>query len=381
MKREPAPGLLPRMLRALADGERLDDAVQADIGTIEWLIRSGLGPLLYRLRPADGFEGVPRAVALLHGADLTSRVLTGDLIVAVEEIIIALRRAGIEPILLKGIAFASRYYDEPHLRVMGDVDVLVSPEAIDRSVDTVRRLGFETVEKPGHSLHHAPPLRHAGRDIRLELHHALLPPTSPASDDAPLNPSSLASQRVVEPFASTTASYLASECELMLIAAGWCRDLAGWLGVRATPRPLADIVTLVRNCGDGLDWDRIEYWSRDTFTGACAAVVLACLDRMGAWRGPARLPARLLDTQPFVNRASLRVILGVLDHHVLRNARPAQFLSPNVLKTVLDSLFSARPAWRNLAHVPVNIAFPRGEPRRFQPGYVLRRMGAPFRPR
>jgi hypothetical protein len=196
-----------------------------------------------------------------------------------------------------------------------------------------------------------------------------------------LNNATLDSERVGEPFATGTASFLTPECDLMLIAAGWCRDIAGRLGLRGTPRPLADVVALVRGRGDDLDWDRIERWSRGTFTGACAAVVLTFLDRLGAWRGPAGLPWRLADAQPFVNRPSLRVAHAILDRHVLRDTRPGRILSSNVLENVLDSLLSARPAWRNLAHLPVNIAFPRREPRRFQPGFVLRRMGAPFRPR
>jgi hypothetical protein len=150
VKREYANDLLPRVLRAMADGERLDNVGNTDIGAIEWLVRGGLGPLLHRLRPADGFTGAPGAEALLHGADLTSRVLTADLTAAVDEIVTALRCSGTEPILLKGMSFASRYYDEPHLRIMGDVDILVPHDAIDRSVEAVRRLGFETVEGAGH---------------------------------------------------------------------------------------------------------------------------------------------------------------------------------------------------------------------------------------
>jgi hypothetical protein len=381
MKRERLNGLLPRVLRALADGENIDDAATTDIGSVEWLVHGGLGPLLYRLRPTAGFQSAPGADALLHGAELTSRVLTADLIAAVEDIIIALHSAGTEPTLLKGISFASRYYEEPHLRIMGDVDILVPPDSIDRSIEAVRHLGFETIQDAGHSLHHAPPLRQPGRDIHLELHHALLPPTSAAAAEAPLHNASINGERVVGRFTSTTTGYLTPECELMLIAAGWCRDLAGRLGLRGTPRPLADVVALVRSCGDALDWDRIERWSHGSFNGACAAVVLTYLASIGAWRGPAGLPARLARAQPFVNRASLRVIHAIFDRHVLRHARPGRVLSPNVLENVLDSLLSARPAWRNLAHVPVNTAFPRREPRRFRPGFVLRRMGAPFRAR
>src|SRR5690606_14356741 len=124
--------------------------------------------------------------------------------------------------------------------------------AVDGAIEIVGRLGYAPFDGARASPHHAPPLHHAGRGIHLELHHALLPPTCAAAAEAPLNDAACGNVRVVEPFASTTAGFLAAECDLMLAAAGWCRDL------QCTPRPLADIVAMVRSRGDTLDWDRIE---------------------------------------------------------------------------------------------------------------------------
>jgi hypothetical protein len=370
--------LLPALLRALSNGEpRLADG--ADSADIERLVESGLGPLLHRLRPANGFKAEPGSEALLHGADLTSRVLTSDLFAAIEEIVIALRSTGLEPTLLKGIAYASRYYPEPHLRMMGDVDVLVPAGAINDSVGTLRGLGYVTVEDRGQSLHHAPPLRHPERKVYVELHHALLPSTSAAARDAPFDTASIDNETRESPFGSTTARFLSPELDLMLIAAGWCRDVAGRLGLRITPRPLVDAVVLIDSCD--VDWDRVANWSRDSFAGACLAILLTWLERHDAWRGPATLTATLVERQPFVNGTSLRTIHAIFDRHVARGRRPGRFLSLDVLETVLDSLIAPRPAWQNIAHVPLNVAFPRREPRRFRPGFVVRRLSAPCRPR
>jgi hypothetical protein len=165
----------------------------------------------------------------------------------------------------------------------------------------------------------------------------------------------------------------------MLIAAGWCRDVAGRLGLRITPRPLVDAVVLIDTCE--VDWDRVANWSRDSFAGACLAILLTWLERHDAWRGPATLTATLVERQPFVNATSLRTIHAIFDRHVARGRTSGRFLSLHVLETVLDSLIAPRPAWRNIAHVPLNVAFPRREPRRFRPGFVVRRLSAPFRPR
>ncbi|HYC00516.1 MAG TPA: nucleotidyltransferase family protein [Candidatus Limnocylindrales bacterium] len=57
-------------------------------------------------------------------------------------VVAALRERGIETILLKGVALSLRHYEQPGVRPMGDVDVLVSPRNAEQAVATLLELGF-----------------------------------------------------------------------------------------------------------------------------------------------------------------------------------------------------------------------------------------------
>ena len=92
------------------------------------------------------------------------------------ETLAVLAREGIEVVLLKGAALATTVYPSFLDRPMGDIDLLVAPEAAERAHSAVRAAGwtwdeatFPRARYAGH--HHLPPLDDAaGTGVRLELH-------------------------------------------------------------------------------------------------------------------------------------------------------------------------------------------------------------------
>lgn len=92
----------------------------------------------------------------------------------IAETVSVLRKAGIDPVLLKGQAFAVRYPD-PTLRQCGDIDLYVGDDAA-LACEVMRRHGFH--ECPGEN--NDPKAKHFGfalRGVRIELHRkaAVLP--------------------------------------------------------------------------------------------------------------------------------------------------------------------------------------------------------------
>jgi Uncharacterised nucleotidyltransferase len=61
---------------------------------------------------------------------------------ATRRLLLALRNAGIETLVLKGAALAVAYYRDPGLRPMTDVDVLVPPARAEAAVDVLRSAGW-----------------------------------------------------------------------------------------------------------------------------------------------------------------------------------------------------------------------------------------------
>jgi hypothetical protein len=96
------------------------------------------------------------------------------------EVVGLLNQVGIEPILLKGIAsLLTDLYPDFGMRVLGDIDILVSPESLSKAEAILRANGYtcayESSQLPkGFYLHHhINPLRKKDRPTTIELHRKL----------------------------------------------------------------------------------------------------------------------------------------------------------------------------------------------------------------
>ena len=74
--------------------------------------------------------------------------------VAHQELHKLLSEAGIDYVILKGMASA-KYYPDPLLRTMGDVDFLVKKSDVDRTVELLNDNGYEQRKEDNHSFHTA----------------------------------------------------------------------------------------------------------------------------------------------------------------------------------------------------------------------------------
>jgi hypothetical protein len=93
------------------------------------------------------------------------------LMVVTERMVRVLQAAGVEPVLLKGVAqLACKLYPSPGLRLMGDLDILVSRDQAQPAMAALEGLGFamEGTFEEGH--HHLPRIRHIEYGVVAEVH-------------------------------------------------------------------------------------------------------------------------------------------------------------------------------------------------------------------
>ncbi len=86
-----------------------------------------------------------------------------------------LNKEGIEPVLLKGVAYlATGVYANPAARYLMDVDLLIPVRQLSTATAALVRNGFEwdRGDRLGRFRHHHPPLRRTGC-VSIELHHSL----------------------------------------------------------------------------------------------------------------------------------------------------------------------------------------------------------------
>jgi hypothetical protein len=76
------------------------------------------------------------------------------LVLQLRDALRALNAAGIEPVLLKGIALWATQPDAEFDRILADIDLLVRPAEVERAIDALRRAGFtSTAQYPGRDVH------------------------------------------------------------------------------------------------------------------------------------------------------------------------------------------------------------------------------------
>lgn len=111
-------------------------------------LRHGLLPLVYyRLRRVDGDLVPPGVMADLEASYylcLRRNIYLRECLV---EVLTALHKGGIEPIVLKGGALTGTVYANPGLRPMGDLDLLVSTEAMEQAGAALSSIGYRLAGK------------------------------------------------------------------------------------------------------------------------------------------------------------------------------------------------------------------------------------------
>jgi hypothetical protein len=102
----------------------------------------------------------------------------------------ALAPLGIEPILLKGTAYAAAGLRAGQGRSIGDLDILVPRERLDEAERALLAAGWEWVKEDPYDdlyyrrwMHELPPLIHRERDRMIDVHHTILPLTHRRTPD------------------------------------------------------------------------------------------------------------------------------------------------------------------------------------------------------
>jgi len=244
------------LLRALARRAQIDLTAIAP-SVIEHALELGLGPVVAHLaRTADHRPEFPY-VEKIRAAELTAHVVTTAAYDSLADALAAARQVQCPVILLKGAATALRYYPSPHLRPMGDIDVLV---AVDRQAafeDALRTFKFRQfpidpwVNYDDHL--HSAPFWDPERGVWIEVHTSVVPRDYRLAQDPRFSHAAIAAQLTPIAVRDQTAYAMNHELQLVYTSARWSEMLEPRHGVY----PILDAALLIREHGDTLDWERI----------------------------------------------------------------------------------------------------------------------------
>lgn len=143
---------IERVTRAVLAGER---TLRIDPGAMldEYALRvaahtTGMGPLLGRWLNDDVVRAAPslhrRLLAHLASSRARSTRIAREVLPALDAIASSVPAV----LVLRGFHTARAYFDEPGVRRMADVDVLVAPECVGAAESALRRAGFAPGSEP-----------------------------------------------------------------------------------------------------------------------------------------------------------------------------------------------------------------------------------------
>lgn len=194
---------LPLLIQVLREPPRM-----AALGLAEWdlLLRQALAAnltaSLYCLADEHGLLGQLPGAARRHleWAGVLVRRHAGGVRFEVAQIGAALAPLGLEPVLLKGAAYALAGLAPARGRLFSDIDLLVPKESLPEVESHLMRHGWMGHHHDEYDqryyrqwMHEIPPLQHMQRGSVIDVHHAILPLTAAVRPDpAKLRAASLA---------------------------------------------------------------------------------------------------------------------------------------------------------------------------------------------
>lgn len=367
-------GLIP-ILRAEGPCHSDCDLNLLDPDTIRWAIHAGLGPWIYHVHKDRLFQISDVASRdALRNADLAAKLVMADILGALEEILAASADMASEIILLKGISTCQYLYAEPHLRTMGDIDLLIPLHSQQRLETVLLDLGYRQQSSQSAEFykthHHSMPFFHPIKHQWVEIHTALLSNKSVASDRV-FSSMHVASQVVPILFHGYKTNRLSYEQEMVYIAAHWAFERKCFVGGVI---PALDMMYMIQKQGDEMDWDHLLPLLDGSQTAVYLNLLLRFLQKNNVIHLPNNLMTRIASTQKYplgINEAILNYLIG---NYSMRGKPQGRMASEANLGLLWDALLRSRPAWLNLACAVWSVLSASHNPRWFSPSFQLARI-------
>jgi hypothetical protein len=321
---------------------------------VRWAVETGLGPLLRRATADDPEAKTSPFWPLVQGADLTARVIAAEHLGAMDEIIRACEGNTPPLTLLKGISICEQHYPESHLRLMGDIDVLVDQEAIPIVETLLLELGYCHVsEYPPEfyeAHHHITPLFHPRTKVWVEIHRALFPASSLVGSDRVFGLENLGAELQPSEFRGRPVHRLSDELQVVYLAAHWAfgfRRVGGMVG-------MLDLIYLLGNTR-ALRWERIIDWLDSSVASTYVYLLLSYLERRRLVDIPPQILKGLFSRQRSFGRVNLKTLHVLIDRYVTDGRGFGPLVSARNFEILWRTLLLPGPPSRNVARVFWNL--------------------------
>jgi len=231
------------------------------IDQVRFLCDVGLGPIAFKVYGDEFRQSDPTLFSVLQSADLTTRVIYGQLEKAAVELAGELQGAGVTPIFLKGISTSEEFYAPPYLRLMSDIDILIKRSEVDLVMAKVADLGYEITGEQWrmyrkHGAHHLPEARHPKTGVSIEVHTGLFAPAEFYSGEYVFQPDNIAEQSVEFDYRETRVARFSPEFQFIYTVSKWSVD-ENW-AIKLTS--INDTIHILKKYESEFDWPTLSRW-------------------------------------------------------------------------------------------------------------------------
>jgi hypothetical protein len=318
-------------------------------------IRAGLGPVVAHVTADAPVADAPHADAI-RGADWTARLFTAEKCDVLTQVLEAARRVDCRLVLLKGMSTALRYYPAPHLRTMGDIDLLAFTEKHVDLERELRGLGFrqQSHEPAGAFVHrhHGMPFLHRDGRVWIEIHTRLHPRQHPLAKEPRFSPEIVSAELSEIALGSGSTLVMSHERQLVYTSARWSEMFDGRRGVF----PLLDAAFLLRTHGEILDWDRICRIVQGSWATTALRVMLTSLVRVGLAEPPAPVLIWLAANDRYSSQLSLAVVTRLIGNYLIGGAPYGRLLTTrDNVEAVWGAMFRPCLPWFNILRTPYSV--------------------------
>jgi Uncharacterised nucleotidyltransferase len=299
------------LLRTISTGDKFPPLSSFSDRQIRWIIKTGLAPLFCFAGRNDPNRVAARSWRDLKAADLSIRVVNDIQLETLSEILNRCKDL-LPPItLLKGCSIGSELYPQPHLRVMRDLDLLVSAKEQPILEALLLEMGFQqqsTNSAEYYAMHHhSMPFYHCAKGVWVEVHTGLFPPREKLANLAAFNSETIAAESRRSLLNEIPVMRLSTELQIIYTASHWALGLKREGGLFA----LLDTIYILRQAQRDVRWNLIFKWVQSSVAATHLYLLLSYLDEKDV------LDVDWILQELFVRQRSFGILNLKIAHHLI----------------------------------------------------------------
>jgi len=344
--------------------------------TINYAIHVGLGSLLNVSIKSNPSLYDSNLQSVLLGADLTAQVLNGSNITALLEILHADTELAKNIILLKGISTSIWLYPKPYMRIMGDIDLLVSDEDQPKLEKLCTELGYsQKSDEPSsfyENLHHSMPFYHPKKNVWIEVHTSLFPTSSPLSKENIFIKANTKTHTLHREFEGYDVVHLDISLQLVYTCAHWAQEHNWSKGIIR----IIDILFIINNTEKIINWEKIFIWLDDSPVSAnYLYLILSFFHKNELVNLPDGILNKVKEYTNGLNNFNLRLLHYLIERYLFKGRAFGKRFSINNATIIWNALLEPTnyPVF-NLLSLPWKIIFPPQNPRRYSISFQISRI-------